>query len=638
MKIQSVRIENFRSFKDETIEFGNYACLVGANGAGKSTVLAALNIFFRQYKDTMTDLSKLSELDFHHKNVEKPIKITVTFSELSEQATQDLSDYVRQETLVVSAIAQYNKATQAAEIQQYGNRLGFEEFRKYFEEDKKGASAKELKEIFNEFRGKYSDISNATSKADMADALRNYESVNPDKSVLIPSEDQFYGISKGVNKLAPHIQWVYVPASKNLAEESEESRNTVLGQLLLRTIRSKVNFSERVKSLRSALQTDYQKMLDEEQGILNDISESIENRLRAWSHPDISAEILWKSDPEKSVKIDEPWAYARIGERGFEGELARFGHGLQRSYMLALLQELSQISDESAPTLVMGIEEPEIYQHPPQIRYLAEVLLELSEKDSQIITCSHNPLFIPGDNFETVRVVREDRDSKSSFVSKLKYSELAEEMKKGGQPFLKEKGIMAKLYSALNPVLNEMFFCKKLILVEGIEDIAYIMAHLLLYHKMDIYRKNGVHIVSVGGKSELIKPICMANLLKIPVFVVCDADTDKTRDFEVTKHKSDNASILTLLGHGDESDWPTATIWKENLVLWKENITNEFSEDIGESWPASLEEAYNYYNQPGGLNKNPLAISRAINCAWEKGEKSDLMEKLVDQITNFASL
>jgi putative ATP-dependent endonuclease of OLD family len=96
MKIESVRIENFRGFRDETISFENYACFVGPNGSGKSTILAALNVFFRQYKDSKTDLSKLSAEDFHHKNVKDPIKITVTFNDLSAASTSDLSDYVRQ--------------------------------------------------------------------------------------------------------------------------------------------------------------------------------------------------------------------------------------------------------------------------------------------------------------------------------------------------------------------------------------------------------------------------------------------------------------------------------------------------------------------------------------------------------------
>lgn len=47
MKIKTVKIENFRSFKNETIDFDNYNCFVGPNGAGKSTVLNALNVFFR---------------------------------------------------------------------------------------------------------------------------------------------------------------------------------------------------------------------------------------------------------------------------------------------------------------------------------------------------------------------------------------------------------------------------------------------------------------------------------------------------------------------------------------------------------------------------------------------------------------
>ncbi|MFV1975424.1 MAG: AAA family ATPase [Candidatus Scalindua sp.] len=42
MKIESIRIENFRSFKDATIKFDQYTCLVGPNGSGKSTVINAL--------------------------------------------------------------------------------------------------------------------------------------------------------------------------------------------------------------------------------------------------------------------------------------------------------------------------------------------------------------------------------------------------------------------------------------------------------------------------------------------------------------------------------------------------------------------------------------------------------------------
>lgn len=152
MKIESLRIENFRGFRDQTICLNDYTCLVGPNGAGKSTVLTALNVFFRQYKDSKTDLSKLSAEDFHHKNVSNPIKITVTFFDLSAEAKADLADYVRQEKLIVSAVAKYDAGSERAEVRQFGNRLGIEDFREYFEADKRGESAGALKEIFSKLR------------------------------------------------------------------------------------------------------------------------------------------------------------------------------------------------------------------------------------------------------------------------------------------------------------------------------------------------------------------------------------------------------------------------------------------------------------------------------------------------------
>lgn len=66
MRLREIRIQNFRSFKDETIHLDDYTCLVGPNGAGKSTVLQALNVFFRNTAVSAVNLHVLSEEDFHH--------------------------------------------------------------------------------------------------------------------------------------------------------------------------------------------------------------------------------------------------------------------------------------------------------------------------------------------------------------------------------------------------------------------------------------------------------------------------------------------------------------------------------------------------------------------------------------------
>lgn len=635
MKIESLRIENFRAFKDETIDFDDYTSFVGPNGVGKSTVFHALNLFFRQSKDSQTDLLKLSSNDFHHSNTSQPIKITVTFSSLSDQAKEDLADYVRQDKLIVTAIANYDSITERADVKQYGNRLGMEEFRKFFEADKNGAKAPELKEIFKSFRDKYTEITSANSKADMISSLHDYESKNPDKCILIPSEDQFYGVSRGVNKLESHIQWIFVPAIKDATEESEESTRSALGQLLARTVRSKVSFDERIRELRNNVRNEYQKLLDAEQKTLDDISGSLQNRLANWAHPNITASIQWKQDPDKSIKIEEPRAGLRVGERGFEGELSRFGHGLQRSYMLALLQELSTFESENVPILIMGIEEPELFQHPPQARYLAETLLELSQANSQIIICTHSPLFIPGDSFDKIRLACDQGEPSETKIKRLTYDSLAKELHAVGEKLVSESGMVAKLYPSLNPVVNEMFFCKKLILVEGHEDIAYISSYLLLTEKMNEFRRHGCHIVPVEGKNKLIKPLAMAKLLNIPTMVIYDSDTNKTTEHEIPKHKKDNKAILALKECSDESEWPDKTIIRDGLTAWQTNLTIEIMNELGEHLKKFEDASALHYGNAGGLKKNPLAIAKTLELAWEDGIKSQILIELTDRIVEF---
>jgi putative ATP-dependent endonuclease of OLD family len=638
MKIETIRIQNFRGFRDETIPLDDYTAFVGANGAGKSTVLAALNVFFRQYRDSKTDLSRLSVEDFHHRDVSQSIRITVTFKDLSEQAKADLSDYVRSSRLIVSSVASYDPRTQRADVEQYGSRLGMVDFRQYFEADKNGDGVADLQKIFESFRLKYSELSPAKTKQAMSQSLRAFEASHPQDLQPIESKDQFYGATKGANRLAPHIQWIFVPASKDIAEEAEEKKSSALGQLLARTIRTRVDFAENLKELRRAAGEGYQAMLDSQQSVLNELSISIEIRLQSWAHPNATAKVLWRQDPDKSVKLEEPWAFIQIGERGFESELSRFGHGMQRSCMLTILQELSaNEASGSVPTLVMGIEEPELYQHPPQARHLSDVLQSLSEKDSQILLCSHSPLFIPGDRFDSVRLVRERGTPVESFVSHISYDQLANHLATCGEKAVKADGMLAKLYPILNPSLNEMFFCKVLVLMEGIEDVAYLSTCLALENRLMDFRKYGCHVVPVGGKSELIRPIAIAQLLKIPVFAVFDADTNAENEEHKRRHKQDNGRLFKLLGYQSEGDWPSADVWKKDCVIWTHQFSRVVQDEIGKDWQAHFETACGCFNSPGGLHKNPLVIAKALELASAAGLRSTSLTRLVSSVLDFAS-
>lgn len=280
MRIKSIRIQNLRSFADETIPLNDYTCLVGPNGSGKSTVLCALNIFFRETDNTSTDLSQLDREDFNHQNTAEPIRITLTFIDLNEEAQkEDFAGYFRQGQLVVSTVATFNETAGKAEVKQYGQRLGMADFKEFFQAVGDNKKVGELKEIYTAIRATYGDLPVPGTKDAMIKAMRTYEAANPGKLELIPSEDQFYGFSKGANRLAKHVQWVFVPGVKDATTEQIEARNTALGKLLARTVRSKTNFHETVSALRASMRDQYQALLDQNQNVLDDISGALQTRL-----------------------------------------------------------------------------------------------------------------------------------------------------------------------------------------------------------------------------------------------------------------------------------------------------------------------------------------------------------------------
>ena len=635
MKIASVHIKNFRSFEDARVPLNDYTCLVGPNGAGKSTILTALNVFFRESENLSIDLSQLDQEDFYCKKTDGPIQITITFTDLNDEALDDFSDYVRQGQLIVSAVATFDKASGKAQVIQYGQRLGMRAFAPFFEAVDQGEKVAKLQEIYATLCQDEENLPAASTKKDMIQALRDFEAARPEGCKLIPSEDQFYGFSKGVNRLAKHIQWVYVPAVKDATSEQVEARNSALGKLLARTVRSKTNFDETVKNLREGMQKQYQELLDGNQHVLNEISSALQARISEWAHPDARLHLEWKQDPDKSVRVEEPWAHILAGEGDFEGELVRFGHGLQRSYLLALLQELAGTNPAGGHKLILACEEPELYQHPPQARHLAAVLSKLSRGNAQVIVSTHGPLFVSGKGFEDVRMVRKESGNPRSSVFHMSFTEIAQSVAEatGKQP-AKPEGALAKIHQALQPALNEMFFTHRLILVEGLEDVAYLLAYLNLLEKSDEYRRMGCHIVSANGKSELLQPLVIAKHMRIPTYLVFDADADKPdKNGSWAKHEKDNKALLNLAGSPDENPMPNKTIWGNGFTIWHSDIGAVVEAEIGrDGWAIFRAKADERYGHAGGLKKNSLHIGASLAFAWEAGKRSASLEQLCNAI------
>ncbi|MBB5190688.1 putative ATP-dependent endonuclease of OLD family [Silvimonas terrae] len=638
MRIKTIAIENLRSIKSAAITFDPYICLVGPNGAGKSTVLCALNLFFRETENATTDLTSLTEEDFHLCDTSEPIRVTVTFHQLNDAAQADFSDYFRHGELTIKAVATFDVSTGRATVKHYGQRMAMAAFSPFFKALGDSASAAELKALYAGIRAQFGDLPSATTKDAMAGALHDYEGARPELCEPLDSEDQFYGASKGSNLLARYVQWIYVPAVKDASQEQQESKNTALGKLLARTVRTQVNFADSVGALLHETRARYSELLAQQQETLGAISRSLSSRISQWAHPEAEIKLSWQQDVSKAVKVDEPFARVVAGEAGFEGDLARFGHGFQRSYLLALLQELAGADQAEAPTLLLGCEEPELYQHPPQARHLASVLSSLAEGNAQIMVTTHSPYFVSGEHFENVRMVRMDAATRGSTIHAMTPGDLAARFAAAsGEPLPKRSAPIARAHQALQTSLCEMFFTQRLVLVEGLEDIAYIHTWLALTGQIEQYRRKGIHIVATQGKSLMARPLIVAQDLKIPVFVIFDADGDRTKQHERPKHEFDNRTLLNLLGVNPVDpfpavhiDTPTHTVWVNNLG---DAVNGELKAVLGVAGYDDLSNKVNaFYGHDGDLNKNTLLIGTRLAMAFEEGIRIPVLEQLCARI------
>ncbi len=633
MKIKSIRIENFRSFKDETIYLNKYSCFVGPNGAGKSSVLAALNIFFKD--QSSFDTSNLEDEDYFCKETSRSIRITVTFNDISGNASEELSDYVRQNELVVTAEAVFDPDTGYGSVKHYGQRLGIDEFRVYFERYKAKATASDLNTIYSGLQQQFSELPNAGSREAKADALRAFETERPDRCVLIPSEDIFYGINS-TGKLSKFVTWVYVPAVKDAGDEVQEAKNTAIGKLIERTVRTRVNFDEDIKVLRTETLAKYQDLLTKNQAGLTEISDSLQKRLGDWAHPNVKLGMAWQTDPTKSVSIQQPLAGIKTGEGDFIGSVSRMGHGLQRSYLLALLQELANSEAPNAPTLILGCEEPELYQHPPQARHLADVFEDLANGNNQILVTTHSPYFVSGDGFENTRLVRKINGSKGTSVRGVSFQSLCDRIRQanGEDPNRKIEGLVTKIHQALQPNVAEMFFARIPILVEGLEDVSYITTGLHVLGQWQEFRRLGCHLIPVGGKDRLVKPLAIAVELGLPIYIMYDADGNTKPQYR-SLHEHDNQAIMNLLGVSHEI-FPVSDTSGRNYTIWANNLTEVVENDFGTDYQRIVELVRFKYAHEKNLEKNDLFIADWLTKAYNEGFRSPSLESLCTSILQFS--
>lgn len=483
MELEVISIKNFRCFEEAAIRVDNYTALVGPNGCGKSAVLSALNVFFGEKTSTIPTPHVLGSDVFHHHNHNDPIIVKLQFGSLTTEEKAALATYVRAEKLIVAAEAVYDQATQSASVKQYGYRLGIEKFAPFFALLNNGARVDELAAIYAPLAQEFGiTISGRQTKAAMEEALRTFEGSHLELHTELKSEDQFYGF-RGSNKLKPFLQYIYLPAVKDAADEEIEARTGILGSLISRIVRTELHLDANLNEIQKETIEKLRKLFDDHKAGLNKLSARLTDLAQNFFPELKSVDMKWNQELDSQVRVDSPLVRVDIDDRVFSGPVSKFGHGIQRSYILALLQLFAESStDNTAAKIIFACEEPELYQHPPQARHLAEALLQISRKHGQVLVTSHSPYFISGESFPALRLFQVK--GKKVAVRSTTYNDvsviIADAKQEKPHP---RSAVHAALIQKLQPPLNESFFSRFAVLVEGIEDVAFLRTQFDLRKK-----------------------------------------------------------------------------------------------------------------------------------------------------------
>jgi predicted ATP-dependent endonuclease of OLD family len=138
------------------------------------------------------------------------------------------------------------------------------------------------------------------------------------------------------------------------------------------------------------------------------------------------------------------------------------GHGFQRTLIFSLLElyaELNLPEEENGIKNILMIEEPEIYMHPQMQRKMADLLYKLSDSGKiQIICGTHSPIFIKLEEKQKT-LARIFKDENNNLSTKQVDSDLFSD---GSEEKSRLRVIMD-----FNPYINELFFSKRVVLLEG---------------------------------------------------------------------------------------------------------------------------------------------------------------------------
>ncbi|MBY0475363.1 MAG: AAA family ATPase [Nitrosomonas sp.] len=485
MKLLKVTIHNFRGIVDATISFQKYSLLVGANNAGKSTIIDCIRAFYEKdgYKYK-------KENDFPLKGAQGE----ESWIELEFYLTAQEQDSLKEE------------------YQGTNNQL---KVRKYFQTNVK----------LHDGKNASGSILGYLSNGDL-------------------SKEPFYGAKNVQNGKFGDL--IYIPAISKVDEHTKLTGPSALRDLITNIMSDVVENSNAYTGLTNSVSKFAAEIRDIETADKRSLSgfEIEINKLLSPWQTKFNLKFATPSATE-IIKSMLSWDI-RDDQHEKPQSIEYFGSGFQRHFIYTLIQlgakyvpqkATKKMKDFSPSLNLVLFEEPEAFLHPPQQNDLARSLIKISDsEDWQIVCSTHSAYFVSRNADQIPSIIRTQRKNgitstfqvnkeiwQSIINSNKEIGKIPEIQKRMHLDDSKDDMEALKYFLWLNPDRSGVFFAQQVLLVEGPSETVLINK-LLDDNKLTL--PHGTYVLDCLGKYNIHRFMNLLNSLGVTHSVLHDDDTN----------------------------------------------------------------------------------------------------------------
>ena len=402
MKLHSVKIKNFRSYKEEVeIKIDDLTTFVGKNDIGKSSVLEALDIFFHDGKGDY--VIKLDKDDINKSALEegdKDIFITAVFTDLPTSITIDATNPTTFEDEYL-----LNSNGKLEIVKKYPN----------------AGAVKVFIKASHPTNGKCSDL--------LLKKITDYKKIIKDENIECENLTINAVMRSAIWKHFEEdlqLQEIEIDTSKEDAKNIWEKIQTYLPLYCL--FQSDRKNSDNDSEVQDPLKKAVSQILADQEVItmFEDIAQRVSLHLNAVSNATLAKLREMNPDIANSLNPIIPTANAlkwvdvfkNVSITGDENiPINKRGSGVKRLILLNFFRAEAErrMQSGNSQSVIYAIEEPETSQHTDHQRLLVKAFKELSLADkTQVLLTTHSSIVVKGLEFENLRLINRNEDGSKS--------------------------------------------------------------------------------------------------------------------------------------------------------------------------------------------------------------------------------